>query len=572
MTEGEEAAIEADRRSSLRESDSRVRGARSRERRSMQAVAPAERGQLPGCTPEEEIAFAHSLERFGGGELPKVPRHRGQQLPLARLYREVGSRGGYDEVCARRLWSEVGRTVIGGADADPAQGNVAKQAYERCLLEYERTFLRKPRAPQQHDGMHPFASSGASSNQSHKVHSHDQLLTHSLLPSTGPIASLKLPQSGPVEHSLRPLLRQLDAHMHATEALNTLLLWTFDGLPEHMALETTEKLFAFASRAVIHENDWCINKCYRYSACPDELQQPTRKRRRSDAFHRSAEQGQLQRSFHDCFLIGSEAERISREPEATVACARNAFFTVDNPADLLQALGRHAPVLLADERTLPDCLDCMRAAFPHAEQEILTRPLLEGLAVAMKAAIAAQMPYADCRLESRRLLEQALSEEEQMEVHTVCAHATSSVHPIHLDKDEPLGDPRLIDDVLTFCARGSNGQAHAEACGVGVQLCKRSQVAATRLGANPSLLRDLATALQSADAESSHQVQESIVSRKAEMLCYASRQLTPGEPLKALKAHEGDLALCAATRSAGSTYAAKALYALAKKEREAEQQ
>ena len=79
--------------------------------------------------------------------------------------------------------------------------------------------------------------------------------------------------------------------------------------------------------------------------------------------------------------------------------------------------------------------------------------------MAMKAAIAAQMPYADCRLESRRLLEQALSEEEQMEVHTVCAHAASSVHPVHLDKNELLGDPWLIDDILTFCARGSNGQA-----------------------------------------------------------------------------------------------------------------
>lgn len=54
----------------------------------------------------------------GGRQLKKPPVYLGQEIDLARLYRVVAKRGGYEAVCAGKLWKDVSRALqvgMGGA-------------------------------------------------------------------------------------------------------------------------------------------------------------------------------------------------------------------------------------------------------------------------------------------------------------------------------------------------------------------------------------------------------------------------------------------------------------------------
>lgn len=583
---------------------------------------PTECGQLPAATTEEEAHFYDSLERFfvalqsnnqngpntatqlsaghslalyddGTSALPKVPRHKGVPLNLARLYKEVCSRGGYDEVCSKRQWAEVFRASV-GSDADGPHSNLAKHAYERCLLDYERTFflpfasMHKEQLSQQQSASNlqangTTATSVSSVQPLQRSGSYEQQLFNALEPSTGPIASLSLPR-GAGEHSLRCLLRRLDAHTSISEALNALVLWTFDGVPEHLAAESSDRILAFAARCVMHDNGWSVDECYQHvhddviaGSAPERSIQwqqslgvrgSKRKRFSEHASYNSDlhEARSMDRLLETCFEMGAENDKVGREAEAAVTCVRNIFFTVQNPADLLPALGRHASVLIADERTLSDCLDCLRAAFPYTDGDSLTLPLLAGLSLALKASIRAALPFANCTAPTE--MELNMTEDLQLEVLAICSHCMGNVHPHHLDDDQPFGDPQLIEDVTFLSLYTGQMQVACEASAVAAVLCKRSQSGSARIGANARLLRQLLSALHTEQSvpDGSTGLDDNLQANLAEVLYYASKSVSAGSALRVLHAWEAAIAQLAASRSSCHSLAAKTLHMIVQHE------
>ncbi|KAG6542427.1 hypothetical protein Mapa_016117 [Marchantia paleacea] len=85
----------------------------------------------------------------------KMPKFYGEDVDLLKLWREVTTLGGYDAVCAKKLWKYVGKRF------DPPKTCTSlsftfRQFYARSLLEYERCQSGLLQTP---DSDHSFPSS-----------------------------------------------------------------------------------------------------------------------------------------------------------------------------------------------------------------------------------------------------------------------------------------------------------------------------------------------------------------------------------------------------------------------------
>lgn len=88
--------------------------------------------------------FVEALRMFlyrNGTPMTEMPRVHGQLVNLRLLYKTVVESGGYDQVCAAKLWPQIVRRVGRTRSADHPDDAICEayqQHYEKNLLAYER--------------------------------------------------------------------------------------------------------------------------------------------------------------------------------------------------------------------------------------------------------------------------------------------------------------------------------------------------------------------------------------------------------------------------------------------------
>eukprot|EP00873_Tetraselmis_striata_P022435 jgi/Tetstr1/442699/TSEL_030790.t1 len=98
-----------------------------------------ERGELPEEGEAGAERFLASLTNFLGEGNFRIPQVCGAPLDVTRLYREVCSRGGLQEMVNRKRIKEIGRAM----DLhQPTASYVVRSHYERLLLRYEQTYWK----------------------------------------------------------------------------------------------------------------------------------------------------------------------------------------------------------------------------------------------------------------------------------------------------------------------------------------------------------------------------------------------------------------------------------------------
>ncbi|XP_037068882.1 AT-rich interactive domain-containing protein 5B-like [Pollicipes pollicipes] len=86
---------------------------------------------------KELLQRLHHFMNQRGTPIKSMPIWGLQNLSLFRLYRRVQQLGGYQSVCARRLWKQV-FDEMGGSPHNTAAGTCTRRCYERLCLPFER--------------------------------------------------------------------------------------------------------------------------------------------------------------------------------------------------------------------------------------------------------------------------------------------------------------------------------------------------------------------------------------------------------------------------------------------------
>lgn len=469
---------------------------------------------------EEERELLEELEAYWrdrGNPIRKVTRHKGEQVNLAKLYKEVQARGGYDQVASKRQWRDVFRAAI-DAEQEMTMGNVAKACYEKFLLDFEREGGYKPAATQSSAGK----------------------LLSALAPSTGPVAALSLPGSpGPLHAAVRSLCARTELMVGLPEALNQMGALSFEGLPPSLSRRCLVSLLRCASALVNPRPSSSLPEIPPSDVLVADDEEPARKRRRIAS------------------ALGQARCDERPEPEAAMNAARNFLLGTGARQGDLALLDSHAGTLLMDDRTREYFLGMLKACLEQPCENLKPR----------MAFIQALATLAETFLE-----EKEGEPEERRRAFSIAARAVELAHPMDVVREDGFGRPRLLLRAAHAVVRFElvDLPSACEAANLTAAMCQRGEGMGENLALESHLCKHLARLafVQTHDAKTPTWTRLGERAAKAAFFAASAHFHRYGSLPEWLPPFEVSLSQAACTRGASSLFAHRALSLIQGKNKE----